>query len=453
MADPRPPERSLEWAEFVRVSRTASAHRNRGFLLVGAALIIAFSAFDLLIDPISGTVLRERLFNNAIILALVLSAAAALSVPAVQQKVFATLFVLVVCVLVGQAYLLGVVSPSPSRLAFHFLAILVLTMLAIQWFWQWQLAVSAVVILLYGLVVPFDHRDFAFFSLGLCGSTVLATTLAYVFVRWRFQQFAIERRLSEANQAALEQADRLAAKNAELTDLVYVLSHDLRAPLINLEGFAQSLEVAVGQLDHLLLPETAEDGKRLADAKQEVGESLHFIRQAVDRMNVLVGGILQLSRLDSKPPRLALVDLGELVQSVLATFQYQLSQRHIRVNVGALPTVVGDPVRLGQVVSNLIDNAIKYMKPDGPAQIDVSGEQLPEMDVVSVRDSGVGIRPEDQAKVFRLFARLGNNGTPGDGIGLATVKKIVEQSGGTITVESEPGQGSVFRFTVPRWVQ
>jgi signal transduction histidine kinase len=448
MAATGAPERSLEWTEFVRDSRTASALRNRGLLLVGAALIIAFSAFDLLIDPISGTVLRDRLFNNAIILVLVLSAAAALSVPAVQQKVFATLFVLVVCVLVGQAYLLGVVSPSPSRLAFHFLAILVLTMLAIQWFWQWQLAVCAVVILLYGLVVPFDHPDFAFFSLGLCGSTVLATTLAYVFVGWRFQQFVTERRLSDANQEALEQADRLAAKNAELTDLVYVLSHDLRAPLINLEGFAQSLELAVGQLDELV-PDTAEDGARLADVKHEVSESLHFIRQGVDRMAVLVGGILELSRLDSKPPRMSRVDLGELVQSVLATFQYQLSQRHIRVHVGQLPTVVGDPMRLGQVVSNLIDNAIKYMKPEGPAQIDVSSEHRPEMDVVSVRDSGVGIRPEDQVKIFRLFARLGNNGPPGDGIGLAMVKKIVEQRGGTITVDSEPGQGSVFRFSIP----
>jgi signal transduction histidine kinase len=444
---------AVERAEFARATRAASAQRNRGFLLLGAALIVVFSVFDVMVEPIAGQVLRDRLSNNSIILTMVLSAALVLSVPRFQRHVFSVLFGLVVCVLAGQAYLLGTLSLSPGRLAFHYLAVLVLTMLAIQWFWQWQMAVTAIALLLYALAAPFNHPDFAFYIVSLSGSAALAIVFAHVFVGWRYQQFVTDLRLRDANEQATAQAAQVAAKNAELTDLLYVLSHDLRAPLINLEGFSHALADTVGQLDELLSAAAAgaagEGAGRVAEMKQDIAESLHFIRQGVDRMGVLVGGILQLSRLDSKPQQVERVDLDQLVQTVLPTFQYQLSQRQIAVNVGHLPIVVGDSVRLSQVISNLIDNAIKYMKPEGPARIDVRCERQPGLDVVSVRDTGVGIRPEDHAKVFRLFARLANNGTPGEGIGLAAVKKIVEQRGGMITVESEPGQGSVFRFTLP----
>lgn len=328
MAATDPSQPAVEWEEFARATRTASAQRNRGFLLLGAAMIVAFSGFDLAVEQISGVVLRDRLSNNGIILALVLSAALALCVPRFQQWVFGILFILVLCVVAGQGYLLGVVSPAPPRLAFHFVAVLVLTMLAVQWFWQWQLVVTVIVVLLYALAVPVDHPDFAFYLLSLGGTAALATVFAHVLAGWRYQQFVTDLRLRDATEQATEQAAQVAAKNTELTDLLYVLSHDLRAPLINLDGFSHALEGSVGQLDELLsaaaVGAAGEDAERLAEVKQDITESLFFIRQGVDRMGVLVGGILQLSRLDSKPQQLERVDLEQLVQSVLPTFQYQL---------------------------------------------------------------------------------------------------------------------------------
>jgi signal transduction histidine kinase len=224
-----------------------------------------------------------------------------------------------------------------------------------------------------------------------------------------------------------------------------VLSHDLRAPLINLEGFSHELEQAVTRL---AAPST--DAGERAQAQQEIAESLHFIRRGVEKMSLLVKGILQLSRLDAKPVQRERVELTAMVDGILASFHYQVAQRGIVVRVGDLPAVTGDAVRLGQVLSNLIDNAIKYMKPEGPAEIEIHAARQPGADVITVRDTGIGIRRDDQAKIFRLFARVGERAAPGEGIGLAAVRKIVEQHGGMISVDSEPGRGSAFRVTLPR---
>jgi signal transduction histidine kinase len=165
-------------------------------------------------------------------------------------------------------------------------------------------------------------------------------------------------------------------------------------------------------------------------------------------MDFLVQGLLELSRIDSRPSLAEPVDLGRQVAEIVDSLQYSIAERGIAVRVDPLPTVIGDPVRISQVFGNLIDNAIKYMKPEGRAAIHVGWVRREGRVQFFVRDTGVGIRPEDQAKIFRLFSRVGGHAVPGDGMGLTTVKKIVEKDGGRIWVESALGQGSTFWFTL-----
>jgi signal transduction histidine kinase len=266
---------------------------------------------------------------------------------------------------------------------------------------------------------------------------------------WRLaREAAAANRLATERALQLEQrSDQLQAKNAELSDLLYVVSHDLRAPLINLEGFSRALQEGVGALDGAL--DAAPRPARWAELKADIDESLDFIVRSAAKMDFLVQGLLELSRIDSRPERAQAVQLDGLVGDILDSLRYKISERGIAVRVDPLPVVVGDPLRISQVFGNLIDNAVKYMRPDGDAAIHVGCVRRDAFAHFFVRDTGIGIRPEDHAKIFRLFGRVGGHGVPGDGVGLTAVKKILEKHGGKIWVESALGQGSTFWFTLP----
>ena len=265
---------------------------------------------------------------------------------------------------------------------------------------------------------------------------------------WRLAREAAEaHRLANDRAVQLERrTDQLQAKNSELNAFLYVVSHDLRAPLINLEGFSRALQESLAELDAAL---TAAPPARWADLKRDIDESLDFVVRSVAKMDFFVQGLLELSRIDSRPDLAEHVDLAELVQAVLDSLQFTIGERGIAVRVDALPAIVGDPVRLNQVFGNLIDNAVKYMNRSGPATIHIGCVRRDDALHFFVRDNGVGIRPEDQSKIFRMFGRVGGHAVPGDGMGLTMVKKIVEKTGGKIWVESALGRGSTFWFTLP----
>jgi signal transduction histidine kinase len=250
---------------------------------------------------------------------------------------------------------------------------------------------------------------------------------------------------------------RLEAKNHEMSDFLYVVSHDLRAPLINLEGFSRSLKESVDVLDEILVEPGPRDAGGDAtkqnswpQVRSEIDESLQFILHSVAKMDLLVKGLIELSRIDTRPQISRLVDLNQTVDSVVASLQYLINERGIAIELDPLPTIRGDTVRLNQVFGNLIDNAIKYMKPEGEAKIHIGCRTNGVGDLFFVKDTGVGIRDEDRSKVFRLFTRLAPHASSGEGLGLSAVRKIVENNGGRIWVESEVGRGSTFWFTWPR---
>ncbi len=288
----------------------------------------------------------------------------------------------------------------------------------------------------FGLAVPIGL--FALFSRNLTDSREEA---------WELARSAAEaNRLATERAAQLEQRTaQLQAKHTELNDFLYVVSHDLRAPLINLAGFSGTLQDSIAALSSAITPA---DPGRWSQLRQDIDESLDFIVRSVRQMEFLVHGLLELSRIDSRPAMLERVDLGPLAREVLDGLQYRITARGIAVRLDPLPVVTADRLRISQVFGNLLDNAVKYMKPEGDAAIHVGCEWRDGSPHVFVRDTGVGIRAEDQAKIFRLFSRVGDRAVSGDGIGLTAVKKIVEKLGGTIWVDSTLGSGSTFWFTL-----
>ena len=268
----------------------------------------------------------------------------------------------------------------------------------------------------------------------------------------------LEQAVAERTKELERRREQLEAKNHDLSDFLYVASHDLRAPLINLSGFSHALQGSMEVLDGLM-HKAATGSNGLSDrvnaaqwvaVKDEIGESLDFILRATAKMDLLVSALLELSRIETRPHVTQAVDTQLLAEDILRTFHFQITEKRISVVTGWLPTVHADAARINQVFSNLIDNAIKYSRPGIDAHIEIGCEERDDVHCFYVRDSGRGIRPEDQDKVFRLFTRVGSSDVPGEGVGLAAVRKIIDKHGGKIWVESVLGHGSTFWFTLPR---
>lgn len=250
-------------------------------------------------------------------------------------------------------------------------------------------------------------------------------------------------------------ATQLHHKNAELGDFLYVVSHDMRAPLINLEGFSRALDENLRALLHEMDTRALQGSKRarVDEIVEGIDESLDFILRSVSKADMLVNTVLELSRIESRNERPVPVDLAELVNEVRASLEFRVRELGGTIDVGPMPVIQGDPVRVHQVFSNLLDNAVKYARRDVPLHVEVRHARHADGHLFAITDNGVGIRSEDVGKVFRMFGRLGHTREAGDGIGLTLVKKIVERRRGQIWVESTPGVGSTFYFTWPdQWL-
>ncbi|QXD16761.1 PAS domain S-box protein [Rhodocaloribacter litoris] len=236
-----------------------------------------------------------------------------------------------------------------------------------------------------------------------------------------------------AQQEREQLITELEARNAELERFTYTVSHDLRSPLVTIQGF-------VG-----LLREDLKAGRR-----QAVEQDLDHIEKAGITMRQLLDGLLGLSRVGRlvNPPKK--VSMDDLVGDVLVLLGGELEARGVAVAVQpGLPVVYGDRIRLSEVLLNLIGNAVKFMGDQPHPRIEIGVEDREGQPCFYVRDNGIGIDPAYHEKIFGLFERL-HTGIDGTGIGLALVRRIVEFYGGRIWVESEgAGKGSTFYFTLP----
>ena len=247
------------------------------------------------------------------------------------------------------------------------------------------------------------------------------------------EDLAAEKERVENSQAQLEtKAKELARSNADLEQFAYVASHDLQEPLRMVANFTQLLADRYGD-------QVGADGKE-------------FIAYAVDgarRMQRLIQDLLQYARVGTRGKALQPGDTNQLLTAAVVNLAVTIEENGAVVTHGPLPTVMADPAQLTQVFQNLIGNAIKFRGAATP-RIHVSAERRGARWVFAVRDNGIGIEPEFADRIFVIFQRLhSRNEYPGTGIGLSLCKKIVERHGGRIWVESEPGKGATFWFTIP----
>ncbi|MBN2171134.1 MAG: PAS domain S-box protein [Candidatus Krumholzibacteriota bacterium] len=228
----------------------------------------------------------------------------------------------------------------------------------------------------------------------------------------------------------------LEEKNAELERFAYTVSHDLRSPLITIRAFAQLL-----------------DKDSAAGDAERVRADIARIVTATEKMEMLLHDLLELSRIGRLANPEEEIDLGELAREAAAAVEGRYRQAGIALDIASdLPRVVGDRVRLLEVLQNLLDNAAKFMGGQAAPRVEVGSRTEGGETVVTVRDNGVGIAPENADRIFGLFAKL-DTGGEGTGIGLAIVKRIVEHHRGRIWVESAGvGRGACFCFTLPRGV-
>jgi signal transduction histidine kinase len=264
-----------------------------------------------------------------------------------------------------------------------------------------------------------------------------------------------------------ERTADLREANDEIQRFAYIVSHDLRSPLVNIMGFTSELEELRGDIFKRIAalaraqssappaPENATDTAEpvLEGADQQLSEdfseALGFIKSSIGKMDRLISAILNLTREGRREFEPVWIDTKELLEAIVTTVAHQAAEAEAQIRINTLPNIVSDRLALEQIFSNLIDNALKYLKPGVPGDVSVRGRTKLGFAIFEIADNGRGIDPKDHQRIFDLFRRAGTQDKPGQGIGLAHVRALVRRLGGTMSVASELHQGSTFTITLP----
>jgi len=258
----------------------------------------------------------------------------------------------------------------------------------------------------------------------------------------------------DAEKRLKNYSEELEQINEELKNFAYIISHDLRAPLVNIRGFSDELNRGIRELgpllDKLVRESPEQEQRKYSEVlKKDIPDALTFIRSSVNRMDSLINAVLELSRVGRRKLTPEPVLVKDLVQTVVNSLAHQIGTRNITMMVRDLPDVVTDRTALEQIFGNLLDNAIKYLDTGRVGEVEVSAERNGPEIVYHVRDNGRGMAKEDIPRAFEIFRRVGKQDVPGEGMGLAYVKTIVRLLGGRIWCKSEVGAGTTFSFALP----
>lgn len=259
------------------------------------------------------------------------------------------------------------------------------------------------------------------------------------------------------------QAEELETMNEHLRErtqenemFIDSVSHDLRAPLVNLQGFSRELSLACGSLREILARSELTDAQRQRLTRivdQDIAEALRFLQTAVMRSASIIDALLRLSRAGRVEYRPQQVDVDTVVTSVVDAMRDSIKSRGVTVKRYPLPSVWGDPTAIEQVFANLISNAVNYLDPSRPGEIEIGTRPNPvgvhSLRIYYVRDNGYGIPASALSKLFTAFQRLHGGAVKGEGIGLALVRRVVERHGGNVWAESSEGIGSTFYLSLP----
>lgn len=239
----------------------------------------------------------------------------------------------------------------------------------------------------------------------------------------------------------------------EIKHFAYYVSHDLRAPVSSLKGFSSELRFGIDRIRsmiHKVLPllDSKDQTLMASTLEGDITEALTFIDSSVARMDKLIEAILDLSRSGHRHLHFERMNMNDLAEEVLTTLSHQIAERDVNVVVNRLPETVADRISMEQIMTNLLGNAVKYLDPNRPGEVAISGHHFPDENVYVVRDNGRGIDRTHVTQIFHVFQRVGKQDVPGEGMGLAHVRTLVRRHGGSLSCESEPGVGSSFTFTI-----
>lgn len=242
----------------------------------------------------------------------------------------------------------------------------------------------------------------------------------------------ITRERQQAEKAIREYQAILEQSNQDLQQFATTASHDLQAPMRKIKMFTErlmgSLSGKISEADH--------------DMLQRLGKS-------ADSMQHLIRDLLDLSKI-TKGQEFSIVDLNNILNSVKATLHESIQEKQAVIRYEPLCTILGDQSQLERLFQNLIENAIKYQPPNHPPEVDIAHELIGNCCTISIRDNGIGFKPEQADKIFNPLERLhGQSKYDGTGIGLSICKRIVERHGGTIRAQSTPGHGATFIIELP----
>ncbi len=241
----------------------------------------------------------------------------------------------------------------------------------------------------------------------------------------------------------------LSNANEEIQRFAYIVSHDLRAPLVNIMGFTSELDQASAMLlEHASAEATPGHVREIV--ANEIPEALRFIRSSTTKMDGLIKAILRLSREGRRVLAPEPLDMAATLRTLMDSLEHQASQKAATVSIGSVPAITADRLAVEQVFGNVLENALKYLKPGRPGVISVTGRVDGAMACFEVTDNGRGIAERDYERVFDLFRRAGDQSVPGEGIGLAHVRALVRRLGGTIGCSSTLDIGSTFIICLPQ---
>ncbi|MGE9296796.1 MAG: sensor histidine kinase [Puniceicoccales bacterium] len=242
----------------------------------------------------------------------------------------------------------------------------------------------------------------------------------------------------------------LEQKNKDLQQIVYVASHDLRSPLLNIIGFSAELENGAKRLREVADSEQESDRREFEYIlDKDIPEMVSFITISGRRMDMLLKGLLQYSRLGRYPVCPEKINMDELFAELADSIAFQLKEVDGSLKITELPDCYGDRSLMSQLFSNLLDNAIKYRSPERPLQVSVYAESHQSTIRYTVEDNGQGVSPQHQDRIFEIFHRLNPDRQQGEGLGLSICALIANRFGGRIFVNSAVGEGSRFHVELP----
>lgn len=242
--------------------------------------------------------------------------------------------------------------------------------------------------------------------------------------------------------------ETIMAKNKEMENYLYITSHDLRTPLVNIQGFSQRLEKQADSIKTLVADEKLEPEilHQLANITDEnIPKTLNFIHTNIEKMDTLINGLLQLSRTGRLKMNIQEIDMNKLFAKIFQSLDFQIKDARCEIHINTLPECYGDAKLLDQLFANIISNALKYSDADRTLEITVDAKKTYNRVVYTIKDTGKGIAQKHLEKIWDVFYRVDpRSGKTGEGIGLSLVKRITEKHIGKIWVESEENKGSTF---------